>query len=86
MSIRKTIHISLIMAIFMLGLPLAGCEQKSEPAPPPTETPSGEAVEGAEAVEESAEAVDEAAAEHPTGEHPTGEHPTGEHPTGEHPQ
>jgi hypothetical protein len=76
MKIRKTLIFTFIMAVFMLGLPLAGCEQKSEPAPPPTETPSAEAVEeAAEAVEEAAEAVEETAEEHPTGEHPTGEHP-----------
>ena len=74
MNIRKTLLLTLVVAIAVLGLTLTGCEKKSEPLV--AEPPSTEAVEeAAEATEEAAEAVEEAVAEHPTAEHPTGEHP-----------
>jgi hypothetical protein len=40
MNIRKTLLLTLIVAIAALGLTLAGCEQKAEP--PKVDHPSGE--------------------------------------------
>ncbi len=78
MTIRKTLLLTLIVAIASLGL--TGCKEKSDHST--ADHPTKEAVveqaneaadQAAETAEEAEETVEKAAAEHPT-EHPT-EHP-----------
>lgn len=92
MNMRKTLLLTLILTIALLGL-TPGCEKQSPPPTgehPTTETaPAEQPAE--EAAEEAAEAVEEAVEEHPTEEaaeevveeaatEAAEEHPAGEHP------
>ena len=74
MNIRKTLLLTLVIAIASLGLTLTGCEQKSDhptgehpateaaPAEHPTEHPAAEET-AEEAVDEAAAAAEEAVEE-----------------------